>query len=101
MGTNDGTRDTADTAKKWLAEVHNQFPKTKVILIIPFGQQNKSSLLAAAKSSPKTQVLDLGPAFAGGIQKYGQTTPTSHDGLHPNAGTNRRLADALKPLIRP
>jgi hypothetical protein len=101
MGTNDGTRDTADTAKKWLAEVHNQFPKTKVILIIPFGQQNKASLLAAAKSSPKTQVLDLGPAFAEGIQKYGQTTPTSHDGLHPNAATNRRLAAVLKSKIRP
>jgi lysophospholipase L1-like esterase len=101
MGTNDGTKDTAPVVRQWLAEVHKNLPKTKVILIIPFGQQNKSSLLAAAKSSPRTQVLDLGPAFAEGIQKYGQTTPTSHDGLHPNAGTNRRLADALKPLIRP
>lgn len=96
MGTNDGAKDTAPVVRQWLAEVHKAFPKTKVILIIPFGQQNKSSLLAGAQSSPKTQVIDLGPAFAEGIQKYGQTTPTSHDGLHPNAETNRRLAAAIK-----
>ena len=100
MGTNDGTKDTALVVRQWLAEVHKQFPKTKVILIIPFGQQNKSSLLAAAKSSPQTKVLDLGPAFAEGIQKYGLATPTSHDGLHPNAETNRRLAAALASQLK-
>ena len=61
----------------------------------------RASLLAAAQSSPQTKVIDLGPAFAEGIRKYGQTTPTSHDGLHPNAETNRRLGEALKRLIHP
>jgi lysophospholipase L1-like esterase len=95
MGTNDGAKDTSKVVTTWLAEVHKQFPKATIVLIIPFGQQNKTSLLAAAKASPKVKVIDLGPAYADGIEKYGTPNPNSHDGLHPNAETNRRLAAAI------
>ena len=95
MGTNDGAKDTSKVVTSWLSEVQHQFPKTKIILIIPFGQQNKTSLLAAAKTRPKVEVIDLGPAYAEGIQKYGATNANSHDGLHPNAEANRRLAAAI------
>jgi lysophospholipase L1-like esterase len=96
MGTNDGTRDTSKVVDQWFTDVERAFPKAKIWMLVPFGQHNKPSLLAAAKAHPKVKVIDLGPAYAEGIQKYGTTNPNSHDGLHPNAETNRRLAEAIR-----
>lgn len=101
MGTNDGDKDTTAIAAQWLRAVRHEFRNAKIILLIPFGQQNKSRLEAAVQSSAikNIQVIDLGPSFATGLQKYGHHSETSHDGLHPNAATNKRLAAAIQQML--
>jgi len=97
MGTNDGTRDTAPAVTAWLREVLRTFPKAQIWLFIPFGQQNKGPLEAAlaAVSNKRIHKIDLGPANAQGLNKYGAHSATSHDGLHPKAATHRSLAEAV------
>ncbi|MBL8236061.1 MAG: hypothetical protein JNM66_01475 [Bryobacterales bacterium] len=97
MGTNDGERDTTAAAARWLGEVRREWPRARIVLLIPFGQQNKARLLAAAESG--AEVIDLGPAFAEGLNKYGAGSAASFDGLHPNAVTSERLAEAVRSRI--
>jgi hypothetical protein len=99
IGANDGVRDTSPAVNQRLREVREQFPKAKIVLLIPFGRQNKSELMSAA--GPGVQVIDLGPNYAEGLDKYGVGSATSFDGLHPNAITNQRLADAIRSRISP
>ena len=98
MGTNDGARDTAPAVAAWLREALDAFPKARIYVVIPFGQQNKDALESALAQVPSNRIrkLDLGPAFAAGLQKYGQASAASFDGLHPNAALHRRLANALR-----
>ncbi len=101
MGTNDGTRDTAPAVATWLRDALDAFPKARIYLIIPFGQQNKAALESGLARVPSKRIrkLDLGPAFSPGLNKYGQASSASFDGLHPNAETHRRLAEALRKIL--
>lgn len=99
MGTNDGERDTTATMAQWLGEARKEWPRARIVLLIPFGQQNKGRLLAAADRD--VEVIDLGPAFAVGLNKYGAESATSFDGLHPNTVMNERLAEAVRSKISP
>jgi hypothetical protein len=107
MGTNDGNRDTSQAAAKWLAAIRSAVGrKTPVVVIIPFGQQNRDSLQRAigAVRDPFVFKVDLGPRWAQGLDHYGQPSLVAFDGLHPRAVVSglyaALVAAAVKDVLR-
>jgi lysophospholipase L1-like esterase len=103
LGTNDGNRQTSSAIRLWLKEVRRSLaPKTPVILIVPFGQMNRSNILDAVshQTDPYVFVVDLGSDAAKGLKEYGRASSISFDGLHPNAAATPVFATEIAKAIR-
>lgn len=103
MGTNDGNRDTSQAAAKWLDAIRSAVDrKTPVIVIIPFGQQNRESLNRAIGAAHDRFVfkVDLGPRWAHGLDHYGQPSLVAFDGLHPRADVSGLYAALVAAAVK-
>ena len=103
LGTNDGDRQTSLAIRLWLKEVRRSLvPETPVVLIVPFGQMNRSEILDALsrQTDPYVFEVDLGPDAAEGLKEYGRASSISFDGLHPNASATPVYAAAVVEAIK-
>ncbi len=101
MGTNDSV-DLVAAAAGWLRTIRAALERdTPLFMIIPFGQRNAAGLKTAVAQvqDPHIEIIDLGPKWAFGMNKYGVPSRLSHDGLHPNALANGRFAAALARAV--
>lgn len=101
LGAND-TADVTAAAGRWLSAIRSALsPATPVFVIIPFGQQRAEDLKAAVRKSgdPFVVILDLGPQWALGLNRYGTPSRASFDGLHPDATASGKFAAALARAV--
>ena len=98
MGTNDGDRDTTTAVVQWLhAVVQAVDGHTTIFVLIPFGHQNRGSLVKAVElvANPQVRLIDIGLKWTFGLNQYGRPSLVSFDGLHPTADASGFLAAAL------
>lgn len=102
MGTNDRNRDTTGVIVAWLRRLRAALsPRAKIIMIVPFGQMNRSRILAAVAQvqDPLLYTVDLGKRWAYGLHDYGRASPVSFDGLHPNEAATATYAAVLVAAV--
>lgn len=102
MGTNDGNRDTTQVIVAWLHQLRAALSqRTKIIMVVPFGQINRSRILAAVAQvqDPHLYTVDLGKRWAYGLHHYGKASLVSFDGLHPNEAATATYAAVLVAAI--
>lgn len=86
LGTNDGKTNTTDAVRRWLKVIRRAVTdRTPVLVLIPFGQQNRENLATAIDeaSDPFVLKIDLGLRWAYGLDHYGTPSAVAYDGLHP------------------
>lgn len=102
MGANDGNTNTTDAVRRWLKVIRRAVTdRTPLLILIPFGRQNRESLARTINDAndPFVLKIDLGPRWAYGLDHYGTPSAVAYDGLHPKESASGLYAALVTAAI--